>query len=98
MNKGDRKCDPKGLIYESYRIDGISISECRTIFLDWALSLPDGIEMTEALHELISTFGVKRADHPMTILLREGLTSTPNRHRRSRRRTLGRRREGSNSR
>ena len=33
MKKGDAN-DPKGLIYESYQIDGITKSECRTIFLD----------------------------------------------------------------
>ena len=37
--KGD-EFDPKGLIFEAYRIDGITKSECRTIFLDWALSIP----------------------------------------------------------
>ena len=39
MKKGDEN-DPKGLIFEAYRIDGITLPECRTIFLDWALSLP----------------------------------------------------------
>ena len=37
--KGDA-LDPKGLIYEAYRIDGITAAECRSIFLDWALSMP----------------------------------------------------------
>ena len=32
--------DPKGLIREAYSIDGITKAECRSIFLDWALSLP----------------------------------------------------------
>jgi len=36
--------DPKGLIRESYRIEGIGMAECRSIFLDWALSLPDGAD------------------------------------------------------
>ena len=31
--------DPKGLIADAYRIDGIDKAECRSIFLDWALSL-----------------------------------------------------------
>ena len=30
--------DPKGLIREAYRIEGISEPECRSIFMDWALS------------------------------------------------------------
>ena len=32
--------DHKGLILEAYRIEGITLPECRSIFLDWALSLP----------------------------------------------------------
>ena len=36
--KGDT-IDPKALIRESYAIDGITIEECRSIFLDWALSI-----------------------------------------------------------
>ncbi len=31
--------DPKGLVRESYAIEGITPGECRSIFLDWALSL-----------------------------------------------------------
>jgi len=36
--KGNLSIDPRGLIFESYRIDGITIEECRMIFLDWALA------------------------------------------------------------
>ena len=32
--------DPKALIREAYNIEAITRSECRSIFLDWALSLP----------------------------------------------------------
>ena len=39
--KGDPRLDPKGLIREAYRIEGITAAQCRSIFLDWALSLPD---------------------------------------------------------
>ena len=28
--------DPKGLIRESYRIEGITLPECKTIFFDWS--------------------------------------------------------------
>ncbi len=31
--------DPKELIFEAFRIDGISMGECRSIFIDWALSV-----------------------------------------------------------
>ena len=32
--------DPRGLIRESYRIEGITEAECRSIFMDWALGTP----------------------------------------------------------
>ena len=39
--KGDLD-DPKALIQEAYKIENITRSECRSIFLDWALSLAPG--------------------------------------------------------
>ena len=33
------EADPKGLVRESYRIEGITPGECRSIFMDWALSM-----------------------------------------------------------
>lgn len=73
--------DPKGLIREAYRIDGITIGECRSIFLDWALSLADGADTRPALETLIARYGSDAADHPMTQVMREGLTAadTPRR-------------------
>lgn len=65
--------DPKGLIREAYRIEGITAAECRSIFVDWALSLPDGSVAGEALPHLIARYGEGRGDHPMTTVLREGL-------------------------
>ena len=29
--------DPRGLIYESYRIEDVTEAQCRSIFFDWAL-------------------------------------------------------------
>ena len=65
--------DHKGLIREAYRIDGITLPECRSIFLDWALSLPDGRDQKQALTELHAVYTAQDADHPMTQVLREGL-------------------------
>lgn len=65
--------DPKGLIRESYRIEGISAGECRTIFLDWALGLPEGVEQRVALTDLLSRYGAVDPDHPMSGILAEGL-------------------------
>lgn len=73
MLKGDPQRDPKGLIFESYRIDGISPGECRSIFLDWALSLPDGMETTSALTDLLAVYENSHPGHPMNLVMRDGL-------------------------
>ncbi|WP_170402548.1 hypothetical protein [Ruegeria arenilitoris] len=73
MARSDDPNDPKGLIREAYRIDGITLPECRSIFLDWALSLPDGRDQKQALTELHAVYTAQDADHPMTQVLREGL-------------------------
>ena len=65
--------DPKGLIRESYRIDGITAGECRTIFLDWALSLDAAQDARTAIAALTDRYGRKAPDHPMTRVLEEGL-------------------------
>jgi hypothetical protein len=74
------KLDPKGLIRESYRIEGITIGECRSIFLDWALSMPLGAETKSSIEELLRVYGAE--GHPMTQVLTEGLASAPNAKRR----------------
>lgn len=68
----DDPLDPKGLIREAYRIEGITWGECRSIFLDWALSLPDAQDARPAIEALINRYSVDNADHPMTDVLREG--------------------------
>ena len=65
--------DPKGLIFEAYRIDGITRPECRTIFLDWALSLPDDMDAKDAITRVLATYAPGAPDHPMTEVLQEGL-------------------------
>ena len=71
MKKGTAE-DPKGLIVEAYRIEGITEAECRTIFLDWALSLPDGMDSREVLAALVARYA-DAPDHPMTQVMRDGL-------------------------
>lgn len=61
--------DPKGLIRESYNIDGISDAECRSILIDWALSLDAGVEQHAALARLLARYGADAPDHPMTALI-----------------------------
>lgn len=66
------EADPKGLIRESYRIEGITEGECRSIFLDWALSLPPGVTPARALSRLVMAYG-SIDGHPMTAILYEAL-------------------------
>lgn len=68
--------DPRGLISESYKIDGITIEECRSIFLDWAMSVPSDQDVHPAIRSLIAAFGDELPDHPMTQVLREGVVPT----------------------
>lgn len=67
--------DPKGLIRESYRIDGITRGECRSIFLDWALSVPEDADHGALIRALLEAYAAEPADHPMTETLTEGLAS-----------------------
>jgi hypothetical protein len=65
--------DPKGLIRESYLIAGITAGECRSIFLDWALSVPQDADHEALIRELLDLYAAAHPDHPMTATLREGL-------------------------
>jgi hypothetical protein len=69
------EADPKGLVRESYRIEGITAGECRSIFMDWALSIPVGAPVTDAVRTLIATYGAPNPDHPMTTVLHQALTA-----------------------
>jgi hypothetical protein len=73
--------DPKGLIREAYRIEGITPAECRSIFVDWALG--GGLDADHAT--LINRLLKRHAghdDHPMTAVLRAGLEAPAQRGRR----------------
>ena len=74
MMKGDYN-DPKALIRESFNIEGINIEECRSIFLDWALSLPNDVDAKKIIPLLIEKYNGKK-EHPMLLTLREGLITT----------------------
>jgi hypothetical protein len=65
--------DPKGLIRESYRIEGITAGECRSIFLDWALSVPQDADHAALINALLATYATDHPTHPMTETLRAGL-------------------------
>jgi hypothetical protein len=73
VGKGELDVDPRGLIYEAYRME-IGAQDCRTIFLDWALGLPEGGGEAE-IAALLAHYGPARPDHPMTAVLREGIAA-----------------------
>lgn len=70
-----READPKGLVRESYRIEGITLGECRSIFIDWALSLPVGADTPDALRSLIAEYAGANPGHPMNEVLLAALTA-----------------------
>ena len=87
MPKGELPSDPRGLILEAYRMQ-IGPADCRTIFLDWALGLPDPAGTAE-IAALLAHYGARHPDHPMTAVLREGLERTARPPRRRRREARG---------
>lgn len=72
MTKLKDPADPKGVIRESYLIDGIQVEECRSIFMDWALSLPEGADTPGMLDVLIERHATAEPEHPMSGILHEG--------------------------
>jgi len=76
MVKSDNQAkafDPRGLIFESYRIDGITSEECRAIFFDWAMGSNDGAGSVDHIKELLAVYQSDFPKHPMTKTLEEGL-------------------------
>ncbi|MFO8128224.1 hypothetical protein [Yoonia sp.] len=74
--------DPKGLIRESFAIEGITAPECRSIFLDWALGLPQERDVRIEVQKLIAHYAPLVPDrHPMLETLRAALhePATPRR-------------------
>ena len=73
MPRGIDDIDPKGLIRESYRIEGITEGECRSIFLDWAISVPEGADPQSQVRRLLEVYATDAPDHPMTGVLKDAL-------------------------
>ena len=79
--KGDA-LDPGWLIAEAYKIDGINASQCRSIFLDWALGVPMEADTAQMIATLLDRYRPDAPDHPMTDVLEQGLqkmTTAPRR-------------------
>ncbi len=74
--RDDDPNDPKGLIREAFRIEGITASECRSIFVDWALSLKAS-DPKPAISALLEKHADEPADHPMKGVLSKGLAAAP---------------------
>lgn len=69
----EKTLDPKGVIRESYRIEGISEPECRSIFLDWAIGVPAEVDPKDRIRALLDLHGDAHPNHPMTGVLKAGL-------------------------
>lgn len=78
----DNDLDPKGLIKDSYLIEGISASECRSIFMDWALSSPQQADTKEQILALLKRHASNAQFHPMTQILKDALQLPPKSKRR----------------
>ncbi len=72
-----KRYDPRNLIREAYRIEGISADDCRSIFFDWALGL-DAAEDPPTAAEALLGHHAPDPDHPMTKLLREAASEVGN--------------------
>ncbi len=68
-----QQMDPRGLFKDSYRIEGITGGECRSIFLDWAIGVPADRDEKVWLKEIHAYYQPLFPDHPMTRVLTEGL-------------------------
>ena len=72
--KGEIPEDPRGLMLEAYGME-IAEGDCRSIFLDWMLGLPEGAGAAE-IGAVLDRYGRAQPAHPMTAVLREGLEAT----------------------
>lgn len=83
--------DPRALIAEAFRIEGLAVGDARSIFFDWALGLPAGQDAAAAAARLLVLHAGQPAAHPMTALLREAAAAAGggDRPRRRRRRPPG---------
>ncbi len=68
--------DPRGLIFESYRMEAVSVEECRSIFFDWAMGANEGAGTVPHIRELLGFYSDEFPRHPMTKVLQEGLATT----------------------
>ena len=77
-----KKIDPKGLFTDVYSMDGITLEECRSVFLDWAISGKADVDETRALADLHAYFAAPNPDHPMSAVLTDAVAGGQNKSRR----------------
>ena len=65
--------DPKGLIREAYAMPNITEAECRTVFLEWAMTLHSDVDAIQALRILLAHYQPDHAGHYMTSLIAQGV-------------------------
>ena len=71
LKKSSVESDPRGLIFEAYRIEGISVEECRSIFLDWVMGLQSDYDVMKEIKRMISIYANHNPNHPMNKVLEE---------------------------
>ena len=69
--------DPRALIVEAYKIEGIVEADCRSVFFDWALGASVDRDMVADTKALLAFYEADAPDHPMTKVLREGGSAMP---------------------
>lgn len=65
--------DAKDLMHDVFQMEDITAPDCRTVFMDWALSRADLRDSEEALKSLIAHYEPGFPHHPMIAVLKEGL-------------------------
>ncbi len=65
--------DARGLIADSYQIEGITLADCRMIFLDWALGMPADKDISDTIKQLLERFTAAAPTHPMTSILNDAI-------------------------
>ena len=85
--------DPRGLIREAFRIDGIGAEDCRAIFFDWVMGLKPGEDVRAHADALRGLYADQPSDHPMHALLSDA-AKAPGQSQRGRRRRRSDRSDG----
>ncbi len=67
-----KSIDPRGVIFQSYQIENLTIEEARSIFLEWVLT-DLKMDQNEGCTQLWDLYGKMHPQHPMSTLISEGM-------------------------